>query len=105
MGRSPRSARQHYPDRPSRRKCKIALKWYNQCAVNHGRSTTNTKRGPMHRRDFIKASTAGLAAATIPAAGGGRAADNIVSEGQRGSLRSAQLGTLRSSSPSDLQGL
>src|ERR1700681_4411648 len=51
----------------------------------------------MHRRDFIRASTAGLAAATIPAAGSGRAADNIVSEGQLGSPRSA--------SPSDLQGL
>jgi hypothetical protein len=51
----------------------------------------------MNRRDFIRASTAGLAAATIPAAGSGRAADNIVSEGQLGSLRSA--------SPSDLQGL
>src|SRR5260370_31698926 len=51
----------------------------------------------MHRRDFIRASAAGLAAATIPAAGSGRAADNIVSEGQLGSLRSA--------SPSDLQGL
>ncbi len=51
----------------------------------------------MNRRDFIRASTAGLAAATIPAAGSGSAADNIVSEGQLGSLRSA--------SPSDLQGL
>src|SRR5579864_8307964 len=52
---------------------------------------------PMNRRDFIRASTAGLAAATIPAAGGVRAADSIVSEGQLGSLRSA--------APSDLQGL
>ena len=51
----------------------------------------------MHRRDFIRASTAGLAAATIPAVGSGRAADNIAGEGQPGSLRSA--------SPSDLQGL
>ena len=51
----------------------------------------------MHRRDFIRASTAGLAAATIPAAGSGRAAENIVSEGQ--------LGGLRSANPSDLQGL
>ena len=51
----------------------------------------------MNRRDFIRTSTAGLAAATIPAAGGGRAADDVVSEGQ--------LGGLRSASPSDLQGL
>src|SRR3979490_2409342 len=51
----------------------------------------------MHRRDFIRASTAGLAAATIPAAGSARAQDNIVGEGRPGSLRSA--------SPSDLQGL
>src|SRR5580704_9209617 len=51
----------------------------------------------MHRRDFIRASTAGLAAATIPAAGSGRAAENIV--------REAQLGNLRSAGPSDLQGL
>jgi 5-methylthioadenosine/S-adenosylhomocysteine deaminase len=51
----------------------------------------------MNRRDFIRASTSGLAAATIPAAGSGRAADNIV--------REAQLGSLRSASPSDLQGL
>ena len=51
----------------------------------------------MNRRDFIRASTAGLAAATIPAAGSGRAQDNIV--------REAQLGSLRSASPSDLQGL
>ena len=51
----------------------------------------------MNRRDFIRASTAGLAAATIPPAGSGRAADNIMGEGQLGSLRSA--------SPSDLQGL
>ena len=50
----------------------------------------------MNRRDFIRASTAGLAAATIPAADSGRAADNV-SEGQLGSLRSA--------TPSDLQGL
>src|SRR5580704_5520589 len=55
------------------------------------------QEGSMHRRDFIKASTAGLAAATIPVAGSGRAADNIVTEGQLGSLRSA--------SPADLQGL
>ena len=51
----------------------------------------------MHRRDFIRASTAGLAAATIPAADSGRAQDNLV--------REAQLGTLRSASPADLQGL
>ena len=63
------------------------------------------EEGPMNRRDFIRASTAGLAAATIPAAGSGRAADNIVSEGQLGGLRTAQLGNLRSSSPSDLRGL
>src|SRR5215470_14977993 len=96
-----RSARQHRPDRPSQRKCKITLNWYNQRAVNHeGRfATTRRGRGPMNRRDFIRASTAGLAAATIPAAGSAqpRAADNIMSEGQLGSLRSA--------SPSDLQGL
>ena len=53
----------------------------------------------MNRRDFIRASTAGLAAATIPAAASAqpRAADNIVSQGQLESLRSA--------STSDLQGL
>ncbi|HKD39465.1 MAG TPA: twin-arginine translocation signal domain-containing protein, partial [Myxococcaceae bacterium] len=51
----------------------------------------------MNRRDFIRASTAGLAAATIPAANSGTAADNIV--------REAQLGGLRSANPSDLQGL
>ncbi|HKD26325.1 MAG TPA: twin-arginine translocation signal domain-containing protein, partial [Xanthobacteraceae bacterium] len=51
----------------------------------------------MNRRDFIRASTAGLAAATIPAANSGTAADNIV--------REAQLGGLRSASPSDFQGL
>jgi len=45
----------------------------------------------MNRRDFIRASTAGLAAATIPAAGGGRAEDNIVREAQLGSLRSRVL--------------
>src|ERR1700730_16944979 len=92
------TARQHRPDRPSQRKSKITLKWYNERAVNReARFATNTKRGPMNRRDFIRASTAGLAAATIPAAGSGSAACNIVSEGQLGSLRSA--------SPSDLQGL
>jgi 5-methylthioadenosine/S-adenosylhomocysteine deaminase len=51
----------------------------------------------MNRRDFIKASTSGLAAATIPAADSGGAADNVAGEGQLGSLRSA--------SSSDLQGL
>ena len=51
----------------------------------------------MDRRGFLKASTAGLAAATIPAAGGGRAAENSVSQGP--------LGNLRSASPSDLQNL
>src|SRR6266566_101304 len=51
----------------------------------------------MNRRDFIRTSTAGLAAATIPAADSGRAQDNLV--------REAQLGTLRSASPADLQGL
>src|SRR6202163_588712 len=51
----------------------------------------------MNRRDFIKASTAGLAAATIPAAGSGQVADN--------SVRTAQLGGLRSASPADLGGL
>jgi 5-methylthioadenosine/S-adenosylhomocysteine deaminase len=55
------------------------------------------EEGPMHRRDFIRASAAGVAAATIPAAGSGSAADNIAGEGQLGSLRSA--------GPSDLQGL
>src|SRR5882672_2736024 len=67
------------------------------CGEPRSRFATNTKRGPMNRRDFIRASTAGLAAATIPAAGSGRAADNTVSEGQPGSLRSA--------APADLQGL
>ena len=43
----------------------------------------------MDRRGFLKASTAGLAAATIPAAGGGRAAENSVSQGPLGNLRSA----------------
>jgi 5-methylthioadenosine/S-adenosylhomocysteine deaminase len=51
----------------------------------------------MNRRDFFKASTAGLAAAAIPVAGSVRAADNVV--------REAQLGSLRSAGPSDLQGL
>src|SRR5882724_7972982 len=51
----------------------------------------------MNRRDFIRASTGGLAAATIPAAGSGKAADNIVGEGRPENLRSA--------SSSDLQGL
>ena len=51
----------------------------------------------MHRRDFIKASTTGLAAAALPAAGSETAAQNIVREGQPGNLRSA--------TPSDLQGL
>src|SRR5215472_8062248 len=55
------------------------------------------EEGSMNRRDFIRASTAGLAAATIPAADSGRAADNII--------REAQLGGLRSASPSDLDGL
>src|SRR5262245_38244587 len=73
------------------------LKWHNQRANHECRFATNTKRGPMHRRDFIKASTAGLAAATIPAAGSARAQGNIVGEGRPGNLRSA--------SPSDLQGL
>src|SRR5215471_8667674 len=67
-------------------------------AVNHeGRFAAYTKRGPMNRRDFIRASTAGLAAATLPAAGSETAAQNVVTEGQAGSLRSA--------APSDLQGL
>src|SRR5215467_12127185 len=61
------------------------------------RPLRDTKRGPMNRRDFIRASTAGLAAATIPAAGSGRAAENLV--------REAQLESLRSASPSDLQGV
>src|ERR1700730_9834979 len=79
----PRSARPHRPDRPSQRKCKIRLKWYNQRAVKPRRSLRDKHEGgPMHRRDFIRASTAGLAAATIPAAGRVRAAENIVSEGQ-----------------------
>src|SRR5262249_6450787 len=60
-------------------------------------SRQTRKRGQMNRRDFIRASTAGLAAATNPAADGGRAAGNPVRQGQLGSLRSA--------SPSDLQGL
>ncbi len=51
----------------------------------------------MNRRDFISASTAGLAAATIPAAGSTSAADNPPSQGPLGSLRSANS--------SDLQGL
>src|SRR5215475_8742111 len=51
----------------------------------------------MNRRDFIKASTAGLAAATIPAAGCRRASDDTASAGQ--------LGNLRSATPADLQGL
>src|ERR1700759_1618525 len=51
----------------------------------------------MKRRDFIRASTAGVAAATIPAAGGGGATETLV--------REPQLGSLRSASPSDLQGL
>src|SRR5258705_13189656 len=51
----------------------------------------------MNRRDFIRASTGGFAAATIPAAGSGKAADNIVGEGRPENLRSA--------SSSDLQGL
>src|SRR5580704_17296787 len=51
----------------------------------------------MHRRDFIRAGTAGLAAATISATGKGRAAENTVSEGQ--------LGNLRAAGPADLQGL
>jgi cytosine/adenosine deaminase-related metal-dependent hydrolase len=49
----------------------------------------------MNRRDFIKTGAVGLAA--IPAAGCGRGADNTASAGQAGSLRSA--------TPSDLQGL
>src|SRR5215467_3974846 len=80
------------------RKSKITLKWYDQRAVNYeGRFATNIKGGPMNRRDFIRASTGGLAAATIPAAGSGKAADNIVGEGRPENLRSA--------SSSDLQGL
>ena len=51
----------------------------------------------MNRRDFIRASTTGLAAAAIPAADSETAAQNIVREGQPGSLRSA--------TPSYLQGL
>src|SRR3984893_3537353 len=51
----------------------------------------------MTRGNCIEPSTAGLAAATIPAADSGRAAENIV--------REAQLGSLRSAGPSDLQGL
>jgi 5-methylthioadenosine/S-adenosylhomocysteine deaminase len=51
----------------------------------------------MNRRDFIKASTAGLAAATIPAAGCRRESDTTASAGQ--------LGELRSATPADLQGL
>src|SRR5689334_83991 len=51
----------------------------------------------MNRRDFIKASTAGLAAATIPAAGCRREPDSTTSAGP--------LGELRSATPADLQGL
>src|SRR5512138_2969117 len=51
----------------------------------------------MNRRDFIRASTAGLAAATIPAAGCRRESDTAANAGQLGSLRSA--------TPADLQGL
>lgn len=49
----------------------------------------------MNRRDFMRAGTAGVAAATIPAAG--RAADNAAGGGP--------LSGLRSAGPSDLQGL
>lgn len=49
----------------------------------------------MNRRDFMRAGTAGVAAATIPAAG--RAADNAAGGGR--------LSDLRSAGPSDLQGL
>src|SRR5262245_50984831 len=73
------------------------LKWHNQRANHEGRFATNTRRGPMNRRDFIRSSTAGLAAATIPAAGSARAQGNVVGVGRPGNLRSA--------SPSDLQGL
>src|SRR4029079_2159517 len=51
----------------------------------------------MNRRDFIKASTAGLAAATIPAAGCRREPDTTT--------RAGQLGELRSATQADLQGL
>src|SRR5512138_1802283 len=51
----------------------------------------------MNRRDFIRASTAGLAAATIPAAGCRRESDTAANAGQ--------LGNLRSATPADLQGL
>src|SRR6476661_7404109 len=51
----------------------------------------------MNRRDFIKASTAGLAAATIPAAGCRRESDTTAPAGP--------LGNLRSATPADLQGL
>lgn len=50
----------------------------------------------MKRRDFIKTGAAGIAAA-IPAAACGRGSDNAASAGQLGSLRSA--------TPADLQGL
>jgi cytosine/adenosine deaminase-related metal-dependent hydrolase len=49
----------------------------------------------MNRRDFMKASTAGLAAATLPAAGCGRASDDAGSAGQLGSLRSATSADLK----------
>src|SRR3989442_10501107 len=52
--------------------------------------------GRRTRRDFIKTGAAGLAAATIPAAGCGRASDTT-SAGPGGGLRSA--------TPADLQGL
>jgi 5-methylthioadenosine/S-adenosylhomocysteine deaminase len=51
----------------------------------------------MNRRDFIKAGTAGLAAAAIPAAGCGRGSDNTSSTGP--------LDNLRAATPADLQGL
>jgi hypothetical protein len=51
----------------------------------------------MNRRDFIRASTAGLAAATIPAAGCRRGSDNTAS---RGTARKPALGDA-----ADLQGL
>jgi hypothetical protein len=51
----------------------------------------------MNRRDFIKAGTAGLAAAAIPAAGCGRGSDNTASTGP--------LDNLRAATPADLKGL
>src|SRR4029453_17038603 len=56
----------------------------------------NARRAGTPRRNFIKTGAAGIAAA-IPAAGCGRGSDNTASVGQVGSLRSA--------TPADLQGL